>query len=80
MDIVDQNLRIEDENQANPDQHDLRCEISNGKDQIELRGLLSAANVDQGKGSDQNRTADDVAGTIAQPRPEDRQVVGHKEG
>ena len=33
-----------------------------------------------GEGDDQHRAADDVAGAVAEPGPEDGQVVGHEEG
>ena len=80
VDVVDQDLRAEDQDQADPDQHDLGGEVGDGEDQVQFRRLLGAADVDQGEGDDQRRAADDVAGAAAQPGPEDGQVVGHEEG
>ena len=80
VDVVDQDLRAEDEDEADPDQHDLGRKVGDGEDQVELRRLLGAADVDQGEGDDQHRAADDVAGAIPKPGPEHRQVVRHEEG
>ena len=80
VDIVDQDLRAEDQHEADADKHNLRSEIGDGEDQVEFRRLLGAADVDQGKGEDQNRAANDIARAIAEPRPEDCQVMRHEEG
>ena len=80
VDVVDQDLRAEDQDEADPDQDHLGGEVGDGEDEVQFRRLLGAADVDQGEGDDQHRAADDVAGAAAQPGPEDRQVVGHEEG
>ena len=80
VDVVDQDLRAEDQDEPDPDQHDLGGEVGDGEDQVQFRRLLGAADVDQGEADDQRRAADDVAGAAAQPGPEDGQVVGHEEG
>ena len=50
MDVVDQDLRAEDQDEADPDQDDLGREVGDGEDQVEFRRLLGAADVDQRRG------------------------------
>ncbi len=52
MDVVDQHLRAEDEDEADPDQNDLRGEVGDGEDEVELRRLLRAADVEHRQGDD----------------------------
>ena len=50
VDVVDQDLRAEDEDDADPDQDDLGREVGDREDQVELRRLLRAADVEQRRG------------------------------
>ena len=80
VDVVDQDVRAEHEDDADPDQHDLGGEVGDREDEVEFRGLLGAADVERGEADDQRRAADHVAGAVPERGPEDGQVVGHEEG
>ena len=80
VDVVDQDLRAEHQDDADPDQHDLGGEVGDREDQVEFRRLLGAADVDQGEGADQHRAGDHVARRVPERLPEDVQVMGHEVG
>ncbi len=80
VDVVDQDLRAEHEDDPDADQDHLGAEVGDRQDQVEFRGLLGAADVERGEADDERGAADDVPRAVAEPGPEDGQVVGHEEG
>ena len=79
MDVVDEDLRAEDEHEAERDQQELRREVDHGEGDREPRRLLDADDVEDDQEHDHDRAADDVPRVLAQRPPEDREVVGNEE-
>ena len=79
VDVVDEDRRAEDEEEAEEDEQDLCGEIEDRQHDRELRRLLDADDVQRHEDDDHPRPGDDVPRVRVQRLPEDRQVVRHEE-
>ena len=79
VDVVGEDLRAEDEHEAERDEQDLRRKVDHGERDREPRRLLDADDVQDDQQRDHDHSADDVPRVLAQRLPEDRQVVGNEE-
>ncbi len=79
LDVVDEDLRAEDQDEADDHEKRLRREVDHREQDVQVRGLLDADDVDPDEEDDHDRAADDVPRVRAQRLPEDRQVVRHEE-
>jgi hypothetical protein len=77
--LVDQQARVEHEDEADDREDDLRREVEHGQAEVELRGLPEAADVERRQQRDHRDAADDVARRVLERRPERGQVVRHEE-
>ena len=79
VDVVDEDLRAEDEREADDHEQDLRREVDDCERDRELRRLLHADHVQRDEHDDHDRAADDVPRVRVQRLPEDGEVVGDEE-
>ena len=75
-----QDLRAENEDEADNDEQRLGGEVDDRQEDVHSRRLLDADDVDRDEHDDDDRAPDDVPGVLAERSPEDREVVGHEEG
>ena len=80
MDLTDEQVRVEDEEEADPDEHDLGQQVGDREHEVEPRRLLGALDVEQREQADQSDPDEDVARAVAERLPEDGQVMRHEEG
>ena len=79
VDVVDERRGAEDEEEAEQHEQQLRAEVDEREDDVQLRRLLDADDVEGDEHDDHRRAADDVPRVLLQRPPEDREVVGHEE-
>ena len=79
VDVVDQDLRAEDEHEAECDEQHLGREVDHRERDREPRRLLDADDVEDDERDDHDDAADDVPRVLAQRLPEDREVVRDEE-
>jgi hypothetical protein len=77
--LVDQERRLQHEERADDDDHDLRREVGDRQEEVELRRFADPADVQRGQRGDDDEAADDVARVVRQRRPERAEVVRHEE-
>ena len=80
VDVVDEDLRAEDEHEAERDEQHLRREVDHRERDRQPRRLLDADDVEHDERDDDDDPADDVPGVLPQRLPEDREVVRDEEG
>ncbi len=79
-DVAREDVRAEDEDEPDHDEERLGGEVDDRQDDVELRRLLDAHDVDRHEDDHDDRAADDVPGVLAERLPEDREVVRDEEG
>ena len=80
VDVAPEDVRAEDEHEADDDQERLRGEVDDRQEDVEAGGLLDADDVDGDEQDDDDCAADDVPRVLAQRLPEDGEVVRDEEG
>ena len=75
VDVRSQHMRVEDQEEAEPDEQELRGEVDHSEEDVEVRRLLDPHDVDADEEPGQDDADDDVPGVRPQRLPEDRQVV-----
>ena len=78
---MDQQRGIEHQHRTDRHQQDLRREIDDRKDEVELGRLAQAADVQAREGDDHDQSAEDVTGVVVEPSQPRKgaQVMGHEE-
>jgi hypothetical protein len=75
MDVRAQDVWMEDQEEAEQHEQELRGEVDDGEDDVEVRRLLDPDDVDADEQPRQDDPDDDVPRVRPQRLPEDRQVV-----
>ncbi len=76
MDLVDEQRRVQDEHEPEPDQQDLRAEVGDGEEQVEFGRLAETADVQRGEQHDRDQPADDVARVVGEAAGRTRRGSG----
>ena len=79
VDVLLQDVRAEDEDEADQHEQHLRREVDHREQDVQLRRLLDPDDVQRDQEHDHDRAADDVPRVLPQRAPEDREVVRHEE-
>ena len=79
VDVVDEDRRAEDEDEADDHEQELRREVDDRERDVQSRGLLDPDDVQGDEQDDHDRAADDVPRVVLERPPEDRQVVRDEE-
>ena len=79
LDLVEQDLRLEEQHQRDDHDQHLGAEIEHGEDDVEARRLFDADDVDHDEDGDGDRSADDVVGRVLEDRPEDREILRNEQ-
>ncbi len=80
VDVVHENLRVEHEHDPDGDEQELGGEVDDGEEDVEVRRLLDADDVQHHEKDHDHDPDDDVPRVLAQRVPEDREVVRDEEG
>jgi hypothetical protein len=80
MNLVDEQGRVQHKHDADTDDQDLRGEVEQGEDEIEVGRLADPPDVQPREQRDHDQTADHVAGWVRQRGPERAQVVRDEKG
>src|SRR6266540_1423804 len=78
-DVARQNVRVEDEREADHYEEKLRREIDYREADVQARRLAQADDVQPNEEDDHHGPPDDVPGVFSQRPPKDREVVGDEE-
>ena len=79
VDLVHEHRRVEDEDCAQDHQQDLGHQVGDREEDVQIRGLAQAADVQPGQHRDHHEAPDDVPRVVPQAREERAQVVRHEE-
>ena len=66
MHLVDQERGVEDQHQSHPDEQDLRAQVEDRQDEVELCRLAETPDVQGGQQDDDDESADDVPGVVVE--------------
>ena len=78
---MDQQVRVEHQHAADAHEQDLGAQVEDRKDEVELRRLAQAADVERGQHDDDDQPAEDVVGVVVErvQAGEGAEVVRHEE-
>jgi hypothetical protein len=79
MDVLRQHVRMEDQEEPEPDEQQLRREVDHRQEDVEPGCLLNADDVEADQQPGEREPDDDVPRIGAQRLPEDREVVRHED-
>ncbi len=79
VDVLLQDRRAEDEDEADDHEQELRGEVDEREQDVDPSGLLDPDDVQQHERGDHDGADDDVPGVVPKRRPEDREVVRDEE-
>ncbi len=81
VDLVDQQRGVQHQHRTHRHQQDLRAQVDDREDEVQLRRLAQAPDVQSGQRDDDDQAADNVAGVVLERAKarERTQVVGHEE-
>jgi hypothetical protein len=78
-DVVDEDTRAQDEDEAEDDEECLRREVDDGQEDVHPSGFANADDVDADEDDDDDGADHDVSRVLPERSPEDREIVGHEE-